>query len=207
VAGQTSTVAPRGEPAACQVASGSPSSRERTLSDVIEIVAVLGEPACAETILDFHCSDTLTRRWVALPAVTVLRHRALLSAMRGDPQTALDLLKTLPARTDRDPTETARALLMRGALRGLLGRSGQGREDLERASRLFLAAGLIDWCDACLRSLAATSGGSGTPRDADVATVLTGGYWGHHQITAVLRRSLAEVEAQLRTLAQAPSSV
>lgn len=203
VAAQAPAVESRdGAAAPDRAASRSLRPEERALSDVIEIVTILGEPMCAQRILDFYCRDRLARRWLTLPAVTVLRHRAFIAAVTGDPQAALYLLRTLPARADRDRTETGRALLMRGAVRILVGRPGQGTDDLERAAQLFHAHGVIDWCDACLRVLAA-SRGTGLSGNEDVATLLTGGYWGHQEITAALRRSLTEVEEQLRGLGRA----
>lgn len=182
----------------------SPGSWERALSDVIEITAVLGEPECARRILDFHCHDAVDRHWGTLPKVTVLRHRALLAAMTGDHADALHLLETLPDRIETEPDEVARALLMRGALRILTGRRSDGRTDVERAARLFLTLDLIDWCDACLRTLAVASAGRGPQHAGEVASVLTGGYWGHHEVATVLRRALNEVDAQLRALSRAP---
>jgi hypothetical protein len=192
------------------VAIGGAAPSAQTISDVVEIVVMLGDPECAEQILDFYCDIASTDRWARPGALTELRYRALIAAVAGDCREALDRLESGLAQGEIDAgsPDVGRTLLVRGTLRTLFGQVAEARADLDRAADIFSSHGLLGWCDAALRALISTSHGerpARAPRSAEaMAALLTGGYWGPGEITAGLRRSLAEVEGVLSTLAQAP---
>jgi hypothetical protein len=191
------------------VAIGGAAPSAQAISDVVEIIVMLGEPECAEHILDFYCDSASTDRRARPGALTELRHRALIAAVAGDCREALDRLEggVAQGEIDAGSPEVGRTLLVRGMLRLLCGRIAGARADLDRAADILSSHGLMGWCDAALRALVSTSHGqrpARAPRRAEaMAALLTGGYWGPGEITAGLRRSLAEVEAVLSTLAQA----
>jgi hypothetical protein len=193
------------------VAMGGSAPSAQAISDVVEIVVMLGEPGCAEHILNFYCDAAGTERWARPAALTELRYRALIAAVAGDRREALDRLEggLAQGQIDAGSPEVGRTLLVRGTLRMLFGRIAGATADLDRAADIFTSHGLTGWCDAALRALVATSHGErwgGAPRTVEAtAALLTGGYWGPAEITAGLRRSLMEVEAGLSALAQATS--
>jgi hypothetical protein len=174
---------------------------EDVVGDLVEILLELGEAGCARRTLDVYCATPREQRW-QVGATVELRCRALLSAAGGDLPGALSQLDAAVKGLDASwSVDLARALLARGSLLRLLGRTWEARFDLKRALAIFTRHGLSTWRAAVLRALAGTGAdepAAGTLPAADrIVAELTGGHWSDHEIASRLQLSLLAVEREL----------
>jgi hypothetical protein len=170
------------------------------VGDLVEILLELGEAGYARRTLDVYCATPQEQRW-QVSAPVELRCRALLRAAAGDVPGALRQLDAAVEGLDAAwSVDLARALLVRGSLLRLLGRTWEARFDLKRALAIFTRHGLSTWRAAALRALAGaaaeTAAGPLPAADRMVAE-LTGGHWSDHEIAARLQLSLLAVEREL----------
>ncbi|HEV7466455.1 MAG TPA: hypothetical protein VGP96_09135 [Candidatus Dormibacteraeota bacterium] len=174
---------------------------EDVVGDLVEILLELGEAGCARRTLDVYCTTPPEQRW-PVSARVELRCRGLLSAAAGDLPGALTQLDAAVSGLDAAwSVDLARALLARGSLLRLLGRTWEARFDLKRALAIFTRHGLSTWRAAVLRAVAATvaaEAATGTLPAADrIVAELTGGHWSDHEIAVRLQLSLLAVEREL----------
>lgn len=184
-----------------------------TVTDVVEIIVVLGEPECAAHILDFYCRAAASGGWALLPDLTVRRERALIAAVGGDPWGALTILEGETARALVDSgsaEEVGRTLVVRGGLRLMHGLVEGARADLTRAVDILSAHSAVGWADAAFRALVSTAQPErwrSYPGDAEErAARLTGWYWDHAEIAAGLRRALTQIDIALELSGLAPTT-
>jgi hypothetical protein len=174
---------------------------EDVVGDLVEILLELGEAGCARRTLDIYCTTPQDRR-CQVGAAVELRCRALLSAAGGDLPGALSQLDAAVEGMDTSlSVDLARALLVRGSLLRLLGRTWESRFDLKRALAIFTRHGLGTWRSAALRALAGTSdaepAAATLPAADRIVAELTGGHWSDHEIASRLQLSLLAVEREL----------
>jgi hypothetical protein len=175
---------------------------EDVVGDLVEILLELGEAGCARRTLDVYCTTSQEERW-QVGAPVELRCRALLSAAGGDLPGAMRQLDAAVEGLDAAwSVDLGRALLARGSLLRLLGRTWEARFDLKRALAIFTRHGLSTWRAAVLRALAGTAAAdaatAGTLPAADrMVAELTGGHWSDHEIATRLQLSLLAVEREL----------
>jgi hypothetical protein len=174
---------------------------EDVVGDLVEILLELGEAGYARRTLDVYCATPQEQRW-QVSAPVELRCRALLSAAGGDLPGALRQLDSAVEGLDAAwSVDLARALLVRGSLLRLLGRTWEARFDLKRALAIFTRHGLSTWRAATLRALAgaaaAEAAGRPLPAADRMVAELTGGHWSDHEIAARLQLSLLAVEREL----------
>jgi hypothetical protein len=173
---------------------------EDLVGDLVEILLELGEAGYARRTLDVYCTPQ-DQRW-QVGATVELRCRALLSAAGGDLPGALSQLDAaVEGRDTALSVDLARALLVRGSLLRLLGRTWEARFDLKRALAIFTRHCLGTWCSAALRALAGTRAAEPTaatlPAAGRIVAELTGGHWSDHEIASRLQLSLLAVEREL----------
>jgi tetratricopeptide (TPR) repeat protein len=174
---------------------------DEVVSNVVEILLQLGERRDAERILAFYSATATAERW-RLSASVELRCHALLSALDGDLEEALELLDGAVRRLDAEPwsLQLGRTLLARGSLLLLLARPPAARPDLDRAFAIFTHYGSAGWRLAALRTLVSTVDAApwhSTTTGSGIVFALTGGVWADREITGWLRRSLQVVERRL----------
>lgn len=174
---------------------------EDVVGDLVEILLELGEAGCAQRTLDVYCTTPQDQRW-QVGAPVELRCRALLSAAGGDLPGALRQLDAAVEGLDAAwSVDLGRALLARGSLLRLLGRTWEARFDLKCALAIFTRHGLSTWRAAVLRALAGTAAAEASPGPLPatdrIVAELTGGHWSDHEIASRLQLSLLAVEREL----------
>ena len=176
---------------------------EDVVGDLVEILLELGESVCARRTLDFYTAAQRESHWRV--GVSVERRcRALLSAVDGDLDGALNLLDSAVAaaeEADAWSQDLGRALVARGGLLRRLGRTWDARSDLKRALAVFTRHGATSWRSAALQALVGTVSAEPNPWTAvepgRVVTALTGGHWNDREIAARLQLSLLAVQREM----------
>ena len=173
--------------------------------DEVEALVALGELGDAERLTDrLDEQGRALDRAVAL--ATAARCRGLISGARGDlagAEAHLERALVEHART-QEPFETARTLLVAGALRRRMRQKKRAREPLDRALRTFNDLGAPLWSEKAERELARIGGRAPaptelTPTEAQIAELVAEGRT-NREVAETLFVSIHTVEANLKRI-------